>query len=154
MEILGYFFSFKESSKLENNSFSITFKHGVSEKYPKEFESKKDFDCHIVKEGDYSSIYISLEDAKRVFDFEFNDAEDEHYIDHWRNNFSKIMSWEEWKWCWAISGVEFQATLGHQVIEKHIYHELGMDDRKKDICNEYHILSEKIYDEELSLLKT
>lgn len=60
------------------------------------------------------------------------------------------MSWEEWKWCWAISGVEFESVLGHQMIESSIYDELGMDDRKKDICYKYHVLSEKIYDKEVS----
>lgn len=150
MKILGYGWSFKESKKTADNTFSITFKSGISAKYPKEFEDKKDFDCYVVKEGDVSPIYMEIGEAKRVFDIEFNSAEDDYYRDHWKNNFSEIMSWEEWKWCWAISGVEFEAVLGHQMIERSIYDELGMDDRKKDICNKYHVLAEKIYDEEIA----
>lgn len=40
--------------------------------------------------------------------FEYNDAENEYYKENWETNFSNIMSWDEWKWCWAVLGIEFQ----------------------------------------------
>jgi hypothetical protein len=153
MKTLGYFWSYKESKKTDNNTFSVIFKRGISEEYPKEFENKKDFDCYAVKEGDVCSLYLELKEAKEIFDFEYNDVESDYYKKHWQDNFANIMSWEDWKWCWAMSGVEVEASLSHQIVENYIYDELGMDEKRKAICKEYEVLSEKIYDDELDELK-
>lgn len=152
MKILGYVWSYKESQKTSDNTFSIAFKHGFSEEYPKYFENKKDFDCFVVKEGDYSPLYMELEEAKIVFDSEISGLVDDYYKECWKDDFSDDMSWDDWQWCWAMAGVEFEATLSRKIIKEGVYTELGMDDRREEVLKKYYALCEDVYNKELDEL--
>jgi hypothetical protein len=66
-EFLGYVFGFKEISEEADNRFHVSFKSGVSKKYPAEHANKKDFYADEVRSGDYSEIFINLDLAYEVF---------------------------------------------------------------------------------------
>lgn len=71
-ESLGFLFGFKETSQLENNSFVIEFKHGISKKYPKKYELKKDFYVNEVFSGDYSPLHINIFELKKAYQSELD----------------------------------------------------------------------------------
>lgn len=68
-KILGYVFEFKGSSSdcAEKNTVSIKFTSGISDKYPKEFENKKDFYCETICVGDYHELFANDQAVEQQF---------------------------------------------------------------------------------------
>lgn len=149
MEIIGYYFSFKDSRKNEDGSFSVFFKSGVSDEYPFKYRDKKDFYCLQVKRGDFSSLYMDAKQAEDVFNNALGETEDDFFKENWAREYSHSITWEEWKWCWAISGVEFEACLSHMNIDDEVYEKLGVTEETKALYVKYRLMAEEEYDKSL-----
>lgn len=154
MPVLAYIFSYKESRKTEANQFIVSTMHGISDKYPKAYENKKDFECVVIEEGDYSNLYLTLEEAQSDFNHEIEDVDDDFFKEEWKKNYSHSLSWEEFKWCWAINGVHLSASIGHQIISDEILYELGLTEQLEEKFKLYQQISNDEYEKSLEDLKS
>lgn len=156
MKVLGYCWSHKLTTEVENNKFVVKFRQGVSDEYPEHLESMKDFCCHQVMVGDYSSLYMSVEDAIRAYNLGLREAtEYDHYKEIWKKEYSHSMTWEDWSYCWAVNGVVCESSIRRQFIPKEFYNIVGMKDNndKVKLVNKYNKISEKRYEDSLQDLK-
>lgn len=150
METLGYVFSYKDGKKLKRNQFSISTISGVSDRYPVEYENKKDFNSMPIKQGETSSLYMSLSEAQHHFADEVYELKKfSDYKESWRKYYSHALNWEDWLWCWGMEGVHINAMISNQLIEDDVLYALGLTDDLEAKVKVYRELSEKEYDEEL-----
>ncbi len=71
-ESLGFIYGYKESQLNTDKSYSVRFIQGVSSKYPKKFEKKKDFYTEEIFTGDKFELFINKNDFMEVFTKELN----------------------------------------------------------------------------------
>ena len=71
-ESLGFIYGYKETQSNTDKTFTVHFLHGVSKKYPKKFEKKKDFYAEEIFVGDNFELFINKNDLLEVFSKELN----------------------------------------------------------------------------------
>ena len=77
---LGFIFGFKETISNEDNSFTVSFKTGISNKFPSKYSNKKDFWSEEIKEGQVSNIYINPEVFKEAYNKEIEDISKDKFF--------------------------------------------------------------------------
>lgn len=70
---LGFLFGFKDSTKNNDNSFTIKFKNGIATKFPAKYKNMKDFWSQEIFEGQKSDVYINPEVFKKAFELEISE---------------------------------------------------------------------------------
>lgn len=83
---LGFLFGFKETEKNNDNSFTISFKSGISKKYPSKYSNKKDFWSEEIFEGQTTELYINPKILKQAFQLEMKDLAKNHSFEEQRFN--------------------------------------------------------------------
>lgn len=159
--ILGYVFGFKGSKDTSKpNSFCITFTHGISDNYPKEYEKKKDFWCQEVRVGDYSELYANDQLVKESFEEHVrNDIEGdgrEFYVNLFENErigyFQDTdIDLEKYLILQAVAGMHCDFSFSHQfVTDDQINQLLASYGLNTEIYHRYQDISEQIYNDEIA----
>jgi hypothetical protein len=152
-KILAYCFSYKETKQTDARTFGVSFFSGFSDEYPKEYEGKKDFSCYPVKEGDYSSIYMDEKDALKVYASALKEVEEDDYFkENWKKLYAEHISWEDFKKCWAIDGIQCEGILCHMLIDESVYEKLGVTSLFNGDYKKYREIAEEEYDRSLESL--
>lgn len=85
-ESLGFIFGYKEGSTYKNDNnqdvFTISFKSGISKKFPTKFQKFKDFWAEEIFLGQVSELYVNLEHFKGAFNKELKEITDDLSSDH------------------------------------------------------------------------
>ncbi len=76
-KLIGYVFGYKDSEKINDNSFRIRTVTGTSEIYPKQFATMKDFFADAIREGDFTPLFIEPRLAEEAFAKEIKIMTDE-----------------------------------------------------------------------------
>lgn len=121
-KILGYIFGYKDTSKNDDNNFTINFFSGISDKDPtKKYGKKKDFYCETIRSGDFTKLFAEEKELNNCFDHEYNKSNCDFYIDLFeqrkKNGFFQYISLEECLLFSAVSYVQSIYSLSNIVVE-------------------------------------
>jgi hypothetical protein len=170
-ESLGFVFGYKEGSSYKNEKnqdvFTISFKSGVSKKFPSKFEKFKDFWAQEIFPGQVSELFINLEYFKNAFSTELkaitNDltSEGSYYSEvfsHRKYYFDYEISQEQLTGLTAFSMAHLYTTYqrweNQKVLEQALQECIGDLFKKNkhsllEIYENYKQVSEYIYNKEL-----
>lgn len=82
LDSIGFVYGYKEVKQIKNenqNTFEVSHKVGISEKYPKGVSNKKDFWVEEIKDGQYSELFINPNDLKEGFLKELENQKEDQY---------------------------------------------------------------------------
>jgi hypothetical protein len=68
--VIGYVWGYKTTSTEDRDggkSARVSFVSGTSDKYPKKYQNEKDFWVETIQEGDFSAVYVGLDDVIKAY---------------------------------------------------------------------------------------
>lgn len=158
--LLGYWFGFKESTQSAPNQFTVTFKEGLSNKYPKEHKKKKDFWCQEIRVGDYSDLYADDQLLRESFEHHIREDVEGEGLEFYVNLYNQErigyfqdtpIDLDKYLILTAMAGAHCDFSFARQIVTDDQINALlkpyGMD---ADLYNHYGNISERIYDDEIS----
>jgi hypothetical protein len=120
-ESLGFIFGYKEGSsyKNENNQdvISISFKSGISKKFPSKFEKFKDFWAQEIFLGQVSELYVNLEFFKDAFNKELKEITNDLTSEY--SYYSEVFSHRKYHFDYDISQEQLAALTAFSMA--HLY---------------------------------
>lgn len=157
---LGFLYGYKET-KMEDGKFSVFFKRGFSEKYPKKFEKFKDFWSEQIFLGQTSNLFLNPKEFIEAFKIELKEQE------QYRSDFEKRkylfnydINFDQYKVLNAFSMAFLHVNMYQtwetekvleNVLEQTIKKEFINDKRGLlEIYNDFKKTSEVIYNKEIS----
>jgi len=169
-ESLGFIFGYKDGSQSKNennqNVIRISFKSGISKKFPSKYENFKDFWAQEIFVGQTSDIYVNLDYFKEAFNQELKEITDNLKSEH--SYYKEVFEQRKYYFDYDINAeqlagltsfsmahmhIPYQKWENEQVFEQALKECIGDLFKKEnrtilEIYNNYKDVSEYIYNKE------
>lgn len=118
LNTIGFVFGFKDTSQLKSEDgvkFIVKNKTGVSDSFPKKYETKKDFWVEEIKDGQVNNIYIDPKEICEGFEKELASLkEDIEFVDDSYNN-------ERYLLTFPLKQEDFMVLMAMSRSQLHVY---------------------------------
>lgn len=118
LNTIGFVFGFKDTSQLKSEDgvkFIVKNKTGVSDSFPKKYETKKDFWVEEIKDGQVNNIYIDPKEICEGFEKELASLkEDIEFVNDSYNN-------ERYLLTFPLKQEDFMVLMAMSRSQLHVY---------------------------------